>query len=118
GPGGRGDLGGELLPGRLGCRGGAGVLVGGVEERHSHSMVPGGFDVTSRATRFTPSTSLMTREAMRSTRAYGRRAQSAVMASPLFTARLSIGEAYARPSPITPTVRTAGMTAKLCHSSR
>ena len=36
--------------------------------RHSHSMVPGGFDVTSRATRFTPSTSLMTREAMRSTR--------------------------------------------------
>ena len=35
---------------------------------HSHSMVPGGFDVTSRATRFTPSTSLMIREAMRSTR--------------------------------------------------
>ena len=35
---------------------------------HSHSMVPGGFDVTSSATRFTPSTSLMMREAMRSTR--------------------------------------------------
>ena len=58
------------------------ALVGGVEEllgpatarprgrgcAHSHSMVPGGFDVTSRATRFTPSTSLMMREAMRSTR--------------------------------------------------
>ena len=35
---------------------------------HSHSIVPGGFDVTSSATRFTPSTSLMMREAMRSTR--------------------------------------------------
>ena len=52
--------------------------VGGVEQLaglaaprrggHSHSMVPGGFDVTSSATRFTPSTSLMMREAMRSTR--------------------------------------------------
>ena len=56
------------------------ALVGGVEQPsvptpaaprrhgHSHSMVPGGFDVTSSATRFTPSTSLMMREAMRSTR--------------------------------------------------
>jgi hypothetical protein len=35
---------------------------------HSHSMVPGGFDVTSSATRFTPSTSLMMREEIRSTR--------------------------------------------------
>ena len=35
---------------------------------HSHSIVPGGFDVTSSATRLTPSTSLMRREAMRSTR--------------------------------------------------
>ncbi len=58
---------------------------------HSHSMVPGGFDVTSRATRFTPSTSLMIREAMRSTRSYGNRAQSAVMASSLVTARMTIG---------------------------
>ena len=57
---------------------GTGFLVGQVEEArmlaaprrhgHSHSMVPGGFDVTSRATRFTPSTSLMMREAIRSTR--------------------------------------------------
>ena len=54
------------------------VLVGHVEQAcvlaaprrhgHSHSMVPGGFDVTSSATRFTPSTSLMMREAIRSTR--------------------------------------------------
>ena len=60
---------------RGGC---AHTLVGGVEQLaglavprgggHSHSMVPGGFDVTSSATRFTPSTSLMMREAMRSTR--------------------------------------------------
>ncbi len=45
-------------------------LVVGVEELpvHSHSIVPGGFDVTSSATRFTPSTSLMTRDAILSTR--------------------------------------------------
>jgi len=59
-------------------RGRTDTLVGGVEQPcvlaaprrhgHSHSMVPGGFDVTSSATRFTPSTSLMMREAMRSTR--------------------------------------------------
>ncbi len=63
----------------LGGRGGrAHLFVGDLEQAcvlaalrrhgHSHSMVPGGFDVTSSATRFTPSTSLMMREAMRSTR--------------------------------------------------
>jgi len=36
--------------------------------RHSHSMVPGGFDVMSRATRLTPSTSLMILEDSRSRR--------------------------------------------------
>lgn len=35
---------------------------------HSHSMVPGGLEVTSRATRLTPSTSAMMREASRCTR--------------------------------------------------
>ncbi len=35
---------------------------------HSHSMVPGGLDVMSRATRLTPSTSLMIRELSRSRR--------------------------------------------------
>ena len=65
-----------LLGGCGGLR--AGFLVGEVEQPrvlaaprrhgHSHSMVPGGFDVTSSATRFTPSTSLMMREAIRSTR--------------------------------------------------
>ena len=68
--------------GRSRCSRRAEALVRGVEQlpgpatarlrsrrcAHSHSMVPGGFDVTSRATRFTPSTSLMMREAMRSTR--------------------------------------------------
>ena len=34
---------------------------------HSHSIVPGGLEVTSSATRLTPSTSLMMREEMRST---------------------------------------------------
>ena len=32
---------------------------------HSHSMVPGGFDVTSSTTRFTPLTSLVMRFEMR-----------------------------------------------------
>ena len=58
---------------------------------HSHSMVPGGLDVMSSATRLTPSTSLMMRELRRSRRSYGRRAQSAVMASSLVTARITIG---------------------------
>ena len=38
---------------------------------HSHSIVPGGFDVMSYATRFTPGTSLMTRLEMRSSTSYG-----------------------------------------------
>ena len=33
--------------------------------RYSHSMVPGGFDVTSSTTRLTPSTSLVMRLEMR-----------------------------------------------------
>ena len=40
----------------------------GTRHGHSHSMVPGGFDVMSRATRLTPSTSLMIREDSRSRR--------------------------------------------------
>ncbi len=35
---------------------------------HSHSMVPGGLEVMSRATRLTPSTSLMIREERRSSK--------------------------------------------------
>ncbi len=35
---------------------------------YSHSIVPGGFEEMSRATRFTPATSLMTRLEMRSSR--------------------------------------------------
>ena len=35
---------------------------------HSHSIVPGGFEVMSRATRFTPSTSPIIRLEMRSSR--------------------------------------------------
>ena len=55
---------------------------------------------------------------MRSSTSYGRRAQSAVIASSDVTARMMIGYAYVRSSPITPTVRTAGSTAKLCQISR
>ena len=38
---------------------------------YSHSIVPGGFDVMSYATRFTPGTSLMIRDEMRSSTSYG-----------------------------------------------
>ncbi len=60
---------------------------------YSHSMVPGGLDVRSRATRLTPSTSLMMRLEIRSRRSYGSRAQSAVIASSEVTARITIGYA-------------------------
>ena len=57
---------------------------------HSHSMVPGGLLVMSSTTRLTSRNSLIMREAMRSRRSYGSRAQSAVMASSLVTARITI----------------------------
>ena len=58
---------------------------------YSHSMVPGGLDVTSSTTRLTPGTSAMMRFESCSTSSYGRRAQSAVIASSLVTARMTIG---------------------------
>src|ERR671938_624870 len=90
-------------------------LEGAHAVRHSHSIVEGGFDEMSRATRFTPGISLMIRLEIVSSRSYGRRAQSAVIASSLVTARMTIGEAYVRPSPCTPTERIAGRTANDCH---
>src|SRR6185312_3529532 len=60
-------------------------------EGHSHSMVAGGFDVTSSTTRFTPGISLTIRPEIVSIRSYGSRAQSAVIASSLVTARITIG---------------------------
>ena len=56
---------------------------------HSHSIVPGGFDVMSSVTRFTCGISLIIRDATLSSRSYGRRAQSAVIASSLVTARIT-----------------------------
>src|SRR5207237_9237315 len=48
---------------------------------YSHSMVAGGFEVTSSTTRLTAGISLTMRLEIVSSRSYGRRAQSAVMAS-------------------------------------
>src|SRR3954447_26698803 len=59
--------------------------------RYSHSMVAGGFDVTSSTTRFTPGISFTILLEIVSIRSYGRRAQSAVIASSLVTARITIG---------------------------
>ena len=72
----------------------------------------------SYATRFTPGTSATIRDAIFSSKSYGNRAQSAVIASSDVTARTTIGRSYERPSPITPTVRTSGSTANDCHISR
>jgi hypothetical protein len=58
---------------------------------HSHSIVPGGLLVMSSATRFTPGTSFMMRLLTRSKSSYGSRAQSAVIASSLVTALMTIG---------------------------
>src|SRR5919201_3433036 len=85
---------------------------------YSHSMVAGGFELRSRATRFTPGISLMIRDEIASSTSYGSRAQSAVIASSDVTARITTGYAYVRSSPWTPTERIAGSTANDCHRSR
>lgn len=58
---------------------------------YSHSMVPGGFDVTSSTTRLTSLTSLVMRVEIFSSTSYGRRVQSAVIASSEETGRRTIG---------------------------
>ena len=55
-----------------------------VETGYSHSIVAGGFDVTSSTTRFTPGISLTIRPEIVSIRSYG-------IASSLVTARMTIG---------------------------
>lgn len=54
---------------------------------HSHSMVAGGFELTSYVTRLMPRTSLMIRPDTFLSSAYGSSAQSAVMKSLVCTAR-------------------------------
>src|SRR4051812_48569079 len=84
----RGRVSARSIPGTWrGARGGNRVS----PTLYSHSIVEGGFDDTSRATRFTPGISLMMRLEIVSIRSYGRRAQSAVMASSEVTARTTIG---------------------------
>src|SRR5436190_10276789 len=58
---------------------------------YSHSIVPGGLEVMSYATRFTPGTSRTMRCAIRSRTSCGRRAQSAVIASSDVTTRTTTG---------------------------
>ena len=60
---------------------------------YSHSIVAGGFDVMSYATRFTPGTSATMRLEIRARTSYGSFAQSAVMASLDSTARKITGRA-------------------------
>ena len=59
----------------------------GMGRNYSHSIVDGGFDEMSYATRLMPGTSLMTRDEIEASTSYGRRAQSAVIASSDVTAR-------------------------------
>jgi hypothetical protein len=54
---------------------------------YSHSIVAGGFELTSYTTRFTPRTSLLIRVLIRESASYGNGYQSAVIPSRLVTAR-------------------------------
>src|SRR5207237_741518 len=58
-----------------------------VPENHSHSMVPGGFDVKSYTTRLMPCTSLTIRVATRARKCGSKGKMSAVMPSVEVTAR-------------------------------
>ena len=86
------------LPGAAGLAGMAGRDGGGGYHGpfgrkvfYSHSMVAGGLLVTSRTTRLTSGTSLVTRVEIRASTSAGSRAQSAVMASSLVTGRSTSG---------------------------
>src|SRR6516165_9448924 len=81
---------------------------------HSHSIVPGGFDVMSYTTRLMPFTSLTMRLEMVLRTSCGRSTQSAVMPSSEFTARMAQVYAYVRMSPMTPTDITGSSTANDC----
>ena len=59
--------------------------------RYSHSIVPGGLDVTSSVTRLISLTSFVIRVEIFSSTSYGRRAQSAVIASSEVTGRRTTG---------------------------
>jgi len=59
--------------------------------RHSHSIVPGGLLVTSSTTRLTSGTSLVIRVEIVASTSYGRRVQSAVIASSDDTGRSTTG---------------------------
>src|SRR5215218_3348906 len=72
-------------------RRGADSLLPQRPEPYSHSIVAGGFEEMSSATRLTSRISLIMRLETRSRRSYGSRAQSAVIASSEVTARITIG---------------------------
>jgi hypothetical protein len=78
------EVGGQAVP-----NGPAPPPAGALARTYSHSIVPGGFDVMSNVTRFTAAISLIIRDATRSSRSYGNRAQSAVIASSDVTARIT-----------------------------
>src|SRR5271166_4170711 len=58
-------------------------------DTHSHSIVPGGFEVMSYTTRFTPRTSFTIRFEIVFSTSYGSGTQSAVMPSSECTARMA-----------------------------
>ena len=61
----------------------------GIHDNHSHSIVLGGFELTSKTTRFIPLTSDVSRVEIRPKTSCGSRAQSAVIPSTLVTARIA-----------------------------
>ena len=85
---------------------------------YSHSIVEGGLLVISYTILLACFTSLVMRLEIFSNTSKGMRAQSAVMASTLVTARNAITFSYVRKSPCTPTVLLLVITAKYCQISR
>src|SRR6218665_8457 len=77
--------------GRLPARVGGPPARGGAAGTYSHSIVPGGFEVTSSTTRLTSATSFVIRVEIRARTSLGMRLQSAVMASSLETGRKTMG---------------------------
>src|SRR6056297_2241595 len=86
------------------------------EAHYSHSMVAGGFELTSYTTRLIPLTSLIIRLLTSDKKSYGRCDQSAVMPSTLLTDLKAIVYSYVLSSPITPTDCTGSRTASACQT--
>ena len=85
-------------------------------KRHSHSMVPLGFGVRSKRTRFTPFTSEVIRAVISCSRGKGTSSTVAVMASTVLTARRITGQSKVLALSRTPVDLKSGTTVNYCQT--